>query len=157
MRCAEAHNLVLTTHTARVCLVSAYLWTVDALCLGAQLNARHPCHVVVPSSCNPEALVSLCLGTHLRAHQAYILGVPISATGRASRCRVPRCPPRCPPATRGGGHRVPWCTQWGPQHMLRGFALLVHPAGPRGSLPSTFRVVVRHPRMQHCAFRWYGS
>ncbi|KAL4203811.1 hypothetical protein AMTRI_Chr01g107220 [Amborella trichopoda] len=116
MRCAEAHNLVLTTHTARVCLVSAYLWTVDALCLGAQLNARHPYRAGVPSSGNLEALVSLCLGTHLRAHQAYILGVPISATGRASRCRVPRCTPRCPPAK------------------LCGFALLGLRVGQRGTV-----------------------
>ncbi|KAL4203790.1 hypothetical protein AMTRI_Chr01g105680 [Amborella trichopoda] len=97
MRCAKANSLVLTTHTAWVCLASADLYAGYALCPGARLGAHHPYRAGVLISGNLEPIVALCLATHLSAHMAYCLGVLSSATGRPSRCRVPRCTPRCPP------------------------------------------------------------
>ncbi|KAL4203860.1 hypothetical protein AMTRI_Chr01g107560 [Amborella trichopoda] len=97
MHCAEANSLLLTTHTARVCLASADLWTVDPFCLGAHVSAHHPYRAGVPSSGNLEPIVALCIGTPLGAHMAYCLGVPCSAPDRPSRCRVLRCTPPCPP------------------------------------------------------------
>ncbi|KAL4203814.1 hypothetical protein AMTRI_Chr01g107280 [Amborella trichopoda] len=107
MRFAEANSLVLTTHTAWVCLASTDLYVVDALCPGARLSAHHPYCAGVLISGNLEAIVALCLGTHLGARMAYCLGVPSSATDRPSRCRVPRCTPRCPPG------KLCWCTLLG--------------------------------------------
>ncbi|KAL4203785.1 hypothetical protein AMTRI_Chr01g105640 [Amborella trichopoda] len=97
MHCAEANRLVLTTRTAWVCLASADLYAVDAFCPGARLSAHHPYRAGVLISGNLEPIVPLCLATHLSAHMAYCLGVLSSTTGRSSRCRVPRCTPRCPP------------------------------------------------------------
>ncbi|KAL4203898.1 hypothetical protein AMTRI_Chr01g107320 [Amborella trichopoda] len=96
MHCVESNSLLITTHTARVCLASVDLWTVDALCLVAQLSAHHPYRAGVPCSGNLEPIVALCLATRLGAHMSYSLGVLSSATGRSSPCRVPRCTARCP-------------------------------------------------------------